>query len=260
MASVLKRLKYLIRSRSPGFVADHYAKFVPGRVAQLRWHDRTIHYRPGTSDTGVIHSILLKSGQKDEYAPPKEFTVPRERVATVLDIGANIGTSSVYFARIFPNAQIYAFEPMPENFELLRMNSAGEPRIHPVNCALGASDGEVEILASDSATNFGGFSLHAAGSDASKKQRVPMRNAQAQMDALGITSVDVIKIDTEGAEWEILTALSPELLGAAKLIMGELHGNRDFALLEHLSARFHVGARKGIRNRLFNFYAVNRSV
>lgn len=257
---MLKKLKFLIRSRSPRFAADHYAKFVPGRTAQLRWHGRTIVYRPGTSDTGVIHSILLKGGRKDEYAPPKEFNVPRERVVTVLDIGANIGTSSLYFADIFPNAQIYAFEPMPENFALLAANSAAEPRIHPLNCALGAADGEVEILASDSATNFGGFSLHPAGSDASKKQRVPMRNAQAQMDALGVRAVDVIKIDTEGAEWEILTALSPELLGSAKLIMGELHGNRDFALLEHLSARFHVGIRKVIRNRLFNFHAVNRSL
>lgn len=256
---MLKKLKYLIRSRSPRFVADHHANFVPGRVAQFRWHDRTLNYRPGTSDTGVIHSVLLKGGRKDEYAPPKEFTHARERIATVLDIGANIGVSAVYFARIFPNARVYAFEPMPENFALLEMNSSDEPRIHPVNCALGAEDGEVEILASDTATNFGGFSLHAAGSDASKRRKVPMRNAQGQMDALGITAIDVIKIDTEGAEWEILTALSPELLRSAKLIMGELHGNKDFALLEYLSPDFSVGMKKNIHSRLFNFHALRRT-
>lgn len=256
---MLKKLKYLIRSRSPGFVADHYAAFVPGRVAQLCWHGRTLNYRPGTSDTGVIHSILLKGGHKDEYAPPKEFTHARDRIATVLDIGANIGVSAVYFAHIFPQARVYAFEPMPENFALLAMNAADQPRIHAVNCALGAVDGEVEMLASDSATNFGGFSLHAAGSDASKKRKVPIRNAQAQMDALGITSVDVIKIDTEGAEWEILTALAPGLLRSAKLIMGELHGTRDFALLEYLAPDFCIGMKKNIHSRLFNFHALRRA-
>ena len=256
---MLKKLKYLIRSRSPRFVADHYAKFVPGRVAQLRWHERTLNYRPGTSDTGVIHSILLKGGQKDEYAPPREFAHARDKIATVLDIGANIGVSAVYFADIFPNARIYAFEPMAENFALLELNSANEPRIHVLNCALGAVDGEVEMLASDSATNFGGFSLHAAGSDASKQRKVPIRNAQAQMDALGIASVDVIKIDTEGAEWEILTALAPGLLHSAKLIMGELHGTRDFALLDYLSPHFCIGMKKNLQSRLFNFYALRRA-
>jgi hypothetical protein len=41
--------------------------------------------------------------------------------------------------------------------------------------------------------------------------------------------------------------------------MGELHGMRDFALLDYLQPMFDIGLKKQIRNRLFNFYALRRN-
>jgi hypothetical protein len=40
--------------------------------------------------------------------------------------------------------------------------------------------------------------------------------------------------------------------------MGELHGRRDFELLDYLQPQFHIGAKKQLKTRLFNFFAVNR--
>ena len=51
--------------------------------------------------------------------------------------------------------------------------------------------------------------------------------------AHGIAAADVIKIDTEGAEWEILTSIDRTLLSQVRVIMGELHGRRDFELLDY---------------------------
>ncbi len=85
-----------------------------------------------------------------------------------------------------------------------------------------------------------------------------MRNAAAALGELGIEQVDVIKIDTKGAEHDILTSLPEDNLASAKYIVGELHGKRDFALLEYLSRRFDVGLRRRLTNRLFNFQALPR--
>ena len=53
-------------------------------------------------------------------------------------------------------------------------------------------------------------------------------------------------------------ACGEKLIAATQLILGELHGHRDFALLDYLQPSFHVGLNKSIKKRLFNFYAVNR--
>jgi len=177
-------------------------------------------------------------------------------VKTVLDIGANVGATALYFARLFPNASVYAFEPAPDNFRVLERNIANSSRIRGFNFALGAADATLELFASDNPVNFGGYSLHAAGSDTSKRIRIPVRNVATVLAELSLRNIDVIKVDTEGAEWDILTAFPEEVLRTARYITGELHGNRDFALLDYLSRWFNVGLRKKLSSRLFNFQAV----
>jgi len=258
MGALKQFAKVLVRSRSLRFVSDHRGTYRPGLLHRYRWHGIDIAYRPGSSDTHLIYGILLKRGRKSEYAPPREWKGDPAAVRVVLDIGANIGISSLYFSRIFPNARIYAFEPVPENFALLQENTRAVRRITAINAALGREPGELRILASDNQANFGGFSLHEAGTDREQGQAVEVRNAQAEMDRLGVAAADVIKIDTEGAEWDILTALDDRFLNETQLIMGELHGNKDFALLDRLTSSFDIGLHKGIRSRLFNFYALGR--
>jgi FkbM family methyltransferase len=215
-----------------------------------------LHYRPGSSDPWAIYNHLMKPFERDEYAPPKEFPLARSAVRTVLDIGANVGVTALYFSQIFPNANIFAFEPAPDNFAVLVKNVANCKRIRAFNFGLGAKDATLELFASDNPVNFGGYSLHATGSDTSRKVSIPVRNVAAVLREIALDSVDVVKIDTEGAEWDILTAIPEHILRTAKYITGELHGNKDFALLEYLSRWFDVGMRKKLSSRLFNFQAV----
>jgi FkbM family methyltransferase len=190
---------------------------------------------------------------------PRASRLDPAGVNTVLDIGANIGISSLYLASIFPTAEVHAFEPEPANCEMLAENAKAVPRIHVHPFALGGDDGELTLYHSDEAVNFGGFSAHPLGIDAERSQRVPLRHAGRCIAELGLKSVDVIKIDTEGAEWEILTAMGEAMLSGVQLIMGELHGIRDFELLAYLQPLFDIEMKKQLRSRLFNFYAVRRT-
>ena len=63
---------------------------------------------------------------------------PAPRV--VVDAGANIGLSTVFFANKFPQAKIVAIEPEPSNFAMLRDNVAPYPNVTPVQAALWKED------------------------------------------------------------------------------------------------------------------------
>lgn len=260
MASIKQRAKVLLRSGSLEFTRDYFSRDGAGIHRSYNWRGMPVAYRSGTSDAGLIYSILLKRGRKSEYSIPPECRLDRSEVKVVLDIGANIGIASIYFANVFPHAVVHAFEPEPANCEILRANAQSNPRIkvHPI--ALGAEDGELKLFDSDDQANLGGFSAHELGVDTARSKSVPVRHAGRALATLGIHRVDIIKIDTEGSEWEILTAMDRAFLASATLIMGELHGRRDFELLNFLQPMFHIGARKQLRTRLFNFYAVNREL
>jgi FkbM family methyltransferase len=62
------------------------------------------------------------------------------RVPLIVDCGANIGASAVYFAEQFPLAKVLALEPHPGNFQLLVRNCAANPRIVPLNAAVASED------------------------------------------------------------------------------------------------------------------------
>ncbi len=256
--SLKMKAKLLARSRHPGFVRDALAPYDPA-IRSIEWQGMRLHYRAGSSDPWALYGHLMKPPQRDEYAPPREMPLRPAQVQTVLDIGANIGATALYFARLFPNAQIYAFEPAPDNFAVLERNIANSKRIRGFNFGLGAADAELELFHSDNPINFGGYSLHPAGSDTSKKMRIRVRQVAAVLAELSLEKVDVLKVDTEGAEWDILTAFPEKVLQTAQYITGELHGNRDFALLEYLSRWFDVGMRKKLSSRLFNFQAIRKN-
>jgi FkbM family methyltransferase len=247
------QLKVLLRARSRRFLADREASaFRPGLVRALEWKGHQVHYRPGSSDPEVIYKILLKGGRKADYWIPPEVTAE-----VIWDIGANIGSASVYLARRFPAAKIHAFEPVPENFVLVEKNAAGLA-VTPHNLALGARDGELEISASDYPLNFGGFSFHYNGAAPAAATRVRMARPDTLI-AQGIPPPDLIKIDTEGAEWDILTAFPEEVLAGVRWIVGELHSVRSFELLEYLSRWFLIETRKSMKSPLFMFSAKNKS-
>jgi predicted O-methyltransferase YrrM len=61
-------------------------------------------------------------------------TVSRSEIPLILDCGANIGLSSIWFARKYPRATVIAVEPESENFRMLTMNTAEYARAcHQVN-------------------------------------------------------------------------------------------------------------------------------
>jgi len=231
---------------------SHSARF-GSAIEKIDWCGNEIFYRPGTSDVTIIYEALFR--------PPGTYWMPEVlNPSTILDIGGNIGVVSAYLAHRFPQAQIFAFEPVPENFDLLLKNTSICRNVKGFPVALGKENDLQGIYTSSNPRNFGGYSVFEKESDGSVKMSVPIRNPGDFLRELGIPKVEVIKIDTEGAEYDILTAIDPEMLQSVQWIAGELHGINDFNLLAYLSQWFDLSVKKPLKKRHFMFNACNKSL
>ena len=67
----------------------------------------------------------------------------------ILDLGANIGLGTLYFAKNWPKAHIIAVEPDDRNFRVLKANVEGMSNITPIEGAVASEDGVVQITNPD---------------------------------------------------------------------------------------------------------------
>ncbi len=137
----------------------------------------------------------------------------------VFDVGAQIGVFSIY-AAARKAAQVYSFEPVPENIFLLRenirINNLHNIEIEPI--ALAKDDGQKDFFLSD---NTGGHSF--LGSDQQRKIAVKTKNLAAFMLEKKIEKIDCFKIDCEGGEYEIFFSAPEEIFAKINKIVMEYH-------------------------------------
>ncbi len=213
-----------------------------------------LRLRTGTSDAWHLRQMVHTAGDLHEYRVPPELK-PR----TIVDIGANTGIVSLCLHQAFPQAHIYAFEPMPENYALLEHNVKGVPAITPIPYGLGCERTTLAYYLSDDPRNFAGGTFYPAdGHHGGFHADLPIVPADEAFAEYGISTIDLIKIDTEGAEYDILTAIDPAVLSEVKVIVGELHGHLDDEAIAHLEQWFDV-ERRAAGGRLSFFRAVNRA-
>ncbi len=123
---------------------------------------------------------------------------------TILDMGAQIGMSVLYFKQIYPNAHIIAIEPDRELFNLLQKNiqHAGCSHVEFVNKPI--SDNDIHLMVSSNAQsnaqsdNFHGNEVHGNEVHGNEVQTAGLRDYLTQ-------PIDLLKIDLEGDEVSILS-------------------------------------------------------
>jgi len=165
---------------------------------------REIHFRRDTSDEPTIAQIFGKS----EYAVAERLRRGPEIMAflddrsafgrrpLIVDAGANIGASAVYFALTFPAARIVAIEPEEGNFRLLQRNVEGLD-VRCIRAALAASPGYVRVI--DPGEDNWGYRTEPAASG------IPCVSVpDIYRQECGETVFPfLVKIDIEGAEADV---------------------------------------------------------
>lgn len=157
-----------------------------------------IHLRLRTSDVSVLHQVFLINEYERELSRP-----PR----TIVDAGANIGLTAVFYANQYPDAEIIAIEPESSNFALLEKNAAAYPNITCVHAALW--DEEKELAVVDPGLGHYGFQTAAVATATRPRESVTGVTIPQLMRRYSLSSIDLLKLDIEGAEKEVFEASAP---------------------------------------------------
>jgi FkbM family methyltransferase len=159
-------------------------------VKSIRLNKQRIHLSIPTSEEEVMDYEFKSIFYDDCYGLRKL----QSNMDTIVDIGGNIGFFSMTARSRFPNAVIHTYEPNPNIQEYLFANLKDlNVKIFPE--AVGLQDGTVKI-------DFGDGSLFSKTKESKDGgiNKTSFQNVLKRMDK----KIDLLKIDCEGAEWDIL--------------------------------------------------------
>ena len=152
---------------------------------------------------------------KEEYGQVQDKAV-------VVDIGANIGVYSIFAASTTKNSVVYAYEPVPDSYhhllENIRLNQF-EDRIIPFNLAVYARK-EKRKLFLGAQSPFNSLYGRAQGSNTLDVNCISLQDV---FDDNHIRQCHMLKLDCEGAEFDILYNTPGEYLSRIKHIRFEYH-------------------------------------
>ena len=171
------------------------------------------------------------AGQSDIFIWQEVFIerandcVDLETAEWIIDAGANVGYTAVWFAERYPTARIIAIEPEAENFEILCANVAHEPRIIPLCAALtpaGVPPQRVVTAVQDSSP----AAFQTVDADSSTDSDLSTAVDAVDMDSLlerfGIEHLDLLKMDIEGAEKAVFADCT-DWIDRVEAIIVEVH-------------------------------------
>lgn len=190
--------------------------------------------------------LALKAGPDDEIATElyfggvEEFEPETTRLFLHLcreargiwDIGANIGHFGIMAALLRPDAQVYAFEPVPRVFKLLQKNKAlnNVPNLEVVRAALTSRDGHINLYVPP-----GGTPTSASTLERFRRKKHPVAvsvkalRGDTFVRELGVECLDLIKIDTEATEPHVFRGMEESLRRFRPLIICEVLAGRTEA-------------------------------
>lgn len=199
--------------------------------------------RGGSSDARTFAQIFLDEQYNlrrlDRWPEiERRYRAPEPGAPLVLDLGANIGLSALFFTHLFPGARVLAVEPDPGNAARLRAHAAGQAGVLPLEAAVAGRDGRVRIANPEGPT-AGRRTSPAGAGEPGTIEALSIGSLLARARAAGPCRPWLVKIDIEGAE-QGLFAENLDWLDQFPLVLIEPHdwtlpgSSRNFrrALLE----------------------------
>lgn len=160
----------------------------------------------------------------------------------ILDCGANIGLSVIYFKTLFPDAEIVAFEPDKKVFDVLQYNikSFALANVTLIEKACWYEEGELSFF--NEGADGGRAARGLDEKNITKVETVRLR------DFL-VRKVDFLKIDIEGAEWKVLEDCGTQLHYVENIFVeyhsflkAEQHLPEILSVLKDAGFRLHINA------------------
>ena len=209
----------------PGFVRPESVEDVGDGLSKITFPGGFACYvraQPGEAEL-IYNEVIVQ----DEYF---QGGLSVEDARCVLDVGANIGIFTMAVKARNPEASVYAFEAIPDTFQVLQRNVGllDDSGVHLYNVALGTQDGGEATFTFF--PNMPGNSTavpslkeenrpvmdHIFGKELSdflhqtETRTVPSRTLSSMIREAGIHAIDYLKVDVEGAEVSVLQGIEDE--------------------------------------------------
>ncbi len=171
--------------------------------------------RQGTDDRYIVNEICVH----DVYNPANFGIHPGD---IVLDIGAQVGIFSTYAGT--RGAKVFSFEPMPDNYLLLNKQIERNhlKNVTPINKAVSDKVGKSSFFVCEGGEYTGRHSLFNPGV-ASKNISVKTTTLKEIMEINKLQRINFLKLDCEGAEYDILFKCPKNILESIGKISMEFH-------------------------------------
>lgn len=177
--------------------------------------------RPTKEDHSVFQQVFLDNEYRVDGFPQGSSLQHTHNVhdqLLIIDAGANIGASAIWFSLTYPKAIILAVEPDAGNFELLKENCSAFPNITPINAALAPIAGSVFLF--DPGKGDWGFRTSAVAVQGGRA--VTALTIEDLIKLCPKARPFILKVDIEGAEDELFRTPSPSL-SRFPLVAIEIH-------------------------------------
>jgi FkbM family methyltransferase len=151
----------------------------------------------------------------------------------IVDLGAHIGLTVIYFKMLFPKARVIAFEPIASNYELLQKNIA-ENQLDDVETYQVVVAPKSGILRIQEPVGEGAWKSGAG--IIPKGWKGIQTNQEIKVEAVGIQElleqkIDIMKMDIEGMEYEVIRNMGPNIRNIKNLMI-EVHPRKDHRIEE----------------------------
>lgn len=234
MAQFLRKYSYYFYSifellagfKNPVLVISVFLKTISPGIKTVELRQSGLQFRQrGAMDIWSIKETFLDRCYE-------KYGFPVQEGWSVIDIGAGLGEYTLYSARVV-GTNVFAFEPFPESFALLQENLRLNDitNVQSFEEAVGSQSGNLILdLSSGEPLKFQSTAKHTSANHHSLSVRsISLADV---FDRSGIESCDLMKLDCEGAEYDILMKAPPSVLEKIEHIVMEYH--------DHVADHTHV--------------------
>jgi FkbM family methyltransferase len=169
-----------------------------------------ITLRNNSSDINVFYQVLFNQDYQ---------LLLDDEPKIIIDLGANIGLSSIYFLNKYPDCKVIAVEPDIANFEFLKINTEKYPNILRYNNGIWNKNTWLKII--DNNLGSWGFSVVEVNNDTPNSIESITLDQIIQIN--NIQHIDILKIDIEGSEIELFQENFDKWMSITNIIIIELH-------------------------------------